>query len=115
MSANIILALVITAIGMGLVFLAILLLWAGMAILVKFTSDKDIAPGSSPFDQDDGLENSESSIIEKQKAAAIAVAFALGNHSKSRVNVLPLPATTIVSAWQAVTRSNNLSSRRRSR
>lgn len=114
MATNISLALIITLIGMGLVFLAILLLWGGMALLVRFTMGKETVSDSSteniPFEMPPNKTD-----LEKQKAVAVAVAFALNQKSQDRIYVLPLPATAIVSAWQAVMRSNNFSSRRQSR
>jgi len=100
---NLFLSLQITVIGMGLVFAAILLLWGMMAALVRFTPDKteaETAPAESAADQD-----------RRRRAAAVAVAVALAQTDTDRLREFPEPPTAIVSAWQAVQRSRQLSQR----
>lgn len=81
---------------MALVFLAILVLWLVMAILVRWTSKKE-----QPADEQ-----------ELQKAAAAAVALALAEQvSRKELHEFPLPPTAIVSAWQAVMRGKMLNKR----
>ena len=46
--SNLLLSLQITALGMGLVFGAILLLWLMMVLLTLFTADKDASRFASP-------------------------------------------------------------------
>ena len=96
---------------MSLVFLAILLLWLGMVLIVRLTGGNAGMPEKSPEQPPSAADFSE----EKEIAAAVAVAYALAQREQNQVNVLPLPTTVIVSAWQAVTRSNNLSTRKRTR
>lgn len=69
MEANLLIALQITAAGMGLVFGAILLLWVVMAVLVRLTSERLVSPGVS--------KNSTAEHNRKRKAAAAVVAIAL--------------------------------------
>ena len=97
---NLLLALLITVIGMGLVFAALILIWWMMALLTKFTAEKE-APASekvaSPVND------------EKAQAAAIGVAIAMAEHQLSQAHPLHDPPTAIVSAWQLGMRSRQLS------
>jgi Na+-transporting methylmalonyl-CoA/oxaloacetate decarboxylase gamma subunit len=51
MISNNLIALQITAIGMGLVFAAILLLWLMMAVLMRFTGEKENKNKPSSIDE----------------------------------------------------------------
>jgi Na+-transporting methylmalonyl-CoA/oxaloacetate decarboxylase gamma subunit len=98
---NLLIALQITAIGMGLVFAAIVLIWWMMALLTKFTAEKE-APASEaalPVQEND----------EKARAAAIGVTIAMAEHQLSQAHPLPDAPTAIVSAWQLSMRSRQLS------
>ena len=97
------LSLQITALGMGLVFGAILLLWLMMILLTYFTADKE--PTSQPAPEpalvsDTGF---------KVQAAAVAVAIALAEQGQSTAHPLPEPPTAIVSAWQLGMRTSQRS------
>jgi Na+-transporting methylmalonyl-CoA/oxaloacetate decarboxylase gamma subunit len=112
MNANLINSLLMTVIGMGLVFASIVLLWGMMAALVriagkqfKVTANDSIASGetnnilANPLDR-------------KKRAAAIAVTIALAQQSdQNEPHEFPLPPTALVSAWQAVMRTKMLSKR----
>ncbi len=105
MSSNLILALQITLIGMGLVFAAIILLWVLMALLVRLATEKteELPEASLP---------TQSEMERKRKAAAIAVAIALAQyHDHSEPHEFPLPPTALVSAWQAVMRTRMVTKR----
>jgi len=102
MANQIYLALQITAIGMGLVFGAILLLWLIMAILVRLLEDR-------PKVKTTEIEAQRKAA--RQRAAAVAVAVALAQEADLEPHEFPLPPTAIVSAWQAVRRSMNLNKR----
>lgn len=110
-------ALLITLIGMGFVFVAILLLWGLMALLVKI--------GSNRADEDDAQEGGEENVAETMTqpveavsaydtgkplaaAAAVAVAFAMATKQKSLANPFDRPSTSMVSAWQAAGRANQI-------
>jgi Na+-transporting methylmalonyl-CoA/oxaloacetate decarboxylase gamma subunit len=99
MSDAFIQSLQITALGMGLVFGAILLLWLMMVLLTTLTADKKTqfdetsAPDSPQLD-------SATQTGFKSQAAAIAVAIALAEQSQSTAHPLTAPPTAIVSAWQ---------------
>ena len=100
---NLSIALEITALGMGLVFAAIILLWWMMALLTSLLKEKE-----------DGASDSAevAPVAEKDfkaQAAAIAVAIALADHSITRTHPLSDPPTAIVSAWQLGMRTRQLS------
>lgn len=102
--ANLSDALIITFLGMGLVFSMILILWGLMVLMVKVLSSKDIAAETAP-PADDHYAS------QKRRAVAIAVATALVNQDNARPHEFPLPPTALVSAWQAVMRSDMLKKR----
>ena len=109
MNANNLAALQITAIGMGLVFASIILLWIMMAVLMRLTGEKKAAPKVSP------LEKKSSESERKKKAAIAAVVVALARETETELHEFPLPPTALVSAWQAVNRSDMLKKRGRVR
>ena len=105
MQSAITIALLITVIGMGLVFAAIFLLWGVMALLVK------IAPGKGAFVLPRPREEMEQQ-ERRRKAAIAAVAYALARQSdRSQPHEFPEPPTALVSAWQAVMRTKMLTKR----
>ncbi|RPJ18014.1 MAG: sodium pump decarboxylase subunit gamma [Chloroflexi bacterium] len=102
-------ALEITALGMGLVFAAIILLWWMMNLLTFITADKDTsqAPGADPVPD---LAKPAPAIDSESKAlaAAVAVAVALADQQAARAHPFSDPPTAIVSAWQLGTRTRQL-------
>jgi hypothetical protein len=128
-------ALLITLIGMSLVFAAIILLWGLMALMtMRLPSslfNRKAAPETQPEEgtlEEGTLEEgtlgertpeSQASQSAAAQAAALAVAVALATSraqpssaSKSpQPHQFPLPPTAIVSAWQAVNRTNILTKR----
>ena len=101
-------ALWITLIGMGLVFLAILLLWGLMALLVRVTAQPE--EEEPEFAAGPGQEPASTGIPErKRQAAAAAVAIALAMNSPAHPEGVTRPGT--VSAWQAAQRASQLSQR----
>jgi Na+-transporting methylmalonyl-CoA/oxaloacetate decarboxylase gamma subunit len=99
MYENITLSLVITLIGMGLVFALILIIWGMMSLLVRI--------GSSRIAVESEAQRSEDSDTESiYQAAATAVAVAIASQTDIEPHEFPLPPTALVSAWQAVMRSN---------
>jgi Na+-transporting methylmalonyl-CoA/oxaloacetate decarboxylase gamma subunit len=94
-------ALDITALGMGLVFGAIILLWSMMALLTALTAERE-SPADSPAA--DTRTESES----MAHAAVIAVALALAEQHASTARPLDMPPTAIVSAWQLGMRSRQM-------
>lgn len=104
MSQEVINALIITGIGMSLVFVAILLLWWMMAALVRLL----------PHQVKTAQNSAEVAMAEeklRQLAAAIAVAAALNQTPPMGPSEFPLPPTAVVSPWQAVSRSRVLNRR----
>jgi Na+-transporting methylmalonyl-CoA/oxaloacetate decarboxylase gamma subunit len=86
----------ITLIGMGLVFVAIILLWGLMVLLVRVTRDKPVS-----------VSETDKSILDlKAKAAAVAVAVALATAKSSSYQGGFQPPSDTVSAWQSVNRNN---------
>jgi Na+-transporting methylmalonyl-CoA/oxaloacetate decarboxylase gamma subunit len=100
------LSLQITALGMGLVFGAIILLWLMMILLTFFTAEKKTpddevsAPDSPEVSSSSRVTDLISLSGSKAQAAMVAVAIALAEQEQSTAHPLPEPPTTIVSAWQ---------------
>jgi len=97
MSNLLILSLSITAMGMGLVFGAIILLWGLMSLMTRFFTEKEASP-----------EIPDEARAQKARAAAAAVAFALAEQAQSRIGHFPMPNTALVSAWQLGMRSRQM-------
>lgn len=96
MGENLTDALTITVIGMSLVFGAILLLWAVMTVLMRFTVDEPAL-------------HKVVTESDRRRAALAAVAVALARQAnQNEPHEFPLPPTAIVTAWQAVQRSQQL-------
>lgn len=96
------LSLQITALGMGLVFGAILLLWLMMVILTALTADKEPASNLTP-------NPSPKRRGELEQVALLAVAMALAEQDASSAHPLEEPPTAIVSAWQLGMRTRQMS------
>ena len=112
MSNSFLLALQITAFGMGLVFAAILVLWVMMNLLTLLTADR-----KSETDPSKAAPTGEDDL--RARAAAVAVALALAQQT-SNTPSLAEPPTVIVSAWQLGMRTRQMyqkgsSMRRRAR
>ncbi len=99
MKTDLLLSLQITALGMGLVFGAILLLWLMMVLLTLITAEKESPEDEVPA-SDSPTTDSASETGYKLQAAAVAVAIALAEQELSSAHPLPDPPTAIVSAWQ---------------
>ena len=98
-------ALQISVVGMGLVFGSIFLLWLLMSVLVWATAERQTEE-TQMIQPDQEVEQEN-----RRQAAATAVALALALEAEARPHVPPMPPTAIVSAWQAVMRSNILDKR----
>lgn len=123
MTSNLILSLQITALGMGLVFGAILLLWLTMAVLTALTADKEPALRHSFPSQDNASDSPEADTTtpasppadgagqearELERVALLAVAMALAEQKQTSARPLPQPPMTLVSAWQLGMRMKQL-------
>jgi len=94
-------ALTITAIGMGLVFVGLLLLWLMMSVLVRITQAKQNLP-EDQLQESRNLEAENNADIKPQVAAA-AVAAALGVSNASRSTTQAAQKSNL-SPWQAAHR-----------
>lgn len=132
--SNIVAGLLITLIGMGLVFLSLALLWGLMILMVKVTNrffpDKEEEEGAGE-DIDNGAElveaSPEADLRAQAAAAAVAVKLSTGPHinsggtaamtftltaSESALDALVAGAQNITtSSWQAIHRANRLNQR----
>lgn len=100
--------LLITVIGMGLVFIAILLLWAMMNFLVSSTNEK---PQKKVVvtDKEDVVEEKVTETEDKKrmlKVASVAVAIAMSFQNQYSV-IKPQNSDTI-SPWQSIKRTQVL-------
>ncbi len=109
-------ALLITAIGMGLVFIAILLLWGLMELMMRLTMKQALAEQAEAEAEEAVEAGPEPAAVEtggadlRRRAAAAAVAAALALNASSAHLSASLPGET-VSAWQSVRRASQLSMR----
>jgi len=97
MLENLTLSLSITAIGMGLVFGAIVLLWGLLFLLTRFLAERET-----------DLEVRDEAREQRARAAAVAVAIALAEQAQSRVGHFPMPNTALISAWQLGMRTRQM-------
>jgi hypothetical protein len=137
MNTNLLLSLEITALGMGLVFGAIMLLWLMMIVLTALTADKDTSTSLSESalrhaqenaSDSPGVDSSTPSIAitpsllrqaqdtaspkekgELDHVALLAVAMALAEQGQTSAHPLEQPPTALVSAWQLGMRTRQMS------
>ena len=107
MTTNLLLSLQITALGMGLVFGAIILLWLMMVILAALTAEKESVDETAASNSA-GL-SVPTQADSKLQAALLAVAIAMADQESSSAHPLPIPPTAIVSAWQLGMRTSQRS------
>jgi len=100
MEANLGLSLLITVIGMGLVFACILLFWGLMVLLVRLTRDR--VPEESPAAEVAGPQQETDDLKRQAAAAAVAVALARARWQSRRLR-RPEDAAAL-SPWQAAHR-----------
>ncbi|MBM4427399.1 MAG: hypothetical protein FJ031_09190 [Chloroflexi bacterium] len=108
MNTNLLLSLEITALGMGLVFSAIILLWGMMAVLTALTADKE-SPAEEEPASDSPIVASSSQADSKLQVALLAVAMALAEQGQTSAHPLEQPPTALVSAWQLGMRTRQMS------
>jgi len=100
----------ITGLGMGLVFIGILLLWGMMVLLVRFIKDPKEVDETTPVPSDISPEVPDTiQPVHKKRAIAAAVAVAMLMR-QSTVSAQAEGSAT-VSPWQAVLRAGNMSQR----
>lgn len=100
-------ALVITAIGVTLIFTVLFMMWGFMAALVRITAPRP--PAATPL-----VESAPpaTALATRRRAAVVGVAVALALEA-DRNSAAPLlqPAQGRISPWQATIRGNALSRR----
>ena len=118
MANPIIQALEITGLGMGLVFVGILVLWAIMVLLVRIFRDKE---ETQP--EEETVAESKPDFKQKAAAAALAVALSKNDFRRQAAAVAVSTAITfathpaaeklsaLASAWQIVNRMNQINLR----
>jgi Na+-transporting methylmalonyl-CoA/oxaloacetate decarboxylase gamma subunit len=120
MGENLTVALLLTLMGMGLVFGTILLFWVLIRLLVRVTSKESSGVErvhSSDF-SDQGTEAGLERDLKRRAAlAAVAVVLVQERHRTEGApchepGPFPLPPTALVSTWQAVMRARLLGERR---
>jgi hypothetical protein len=114
MTTNLLLSLEITALGMGLVFGAIMLLWGMMILLTALTADKEteVEDASSPLStsaSDSPVTVSLPQADSKLQIALLATAMALAEQGQTSAHPLEQPPTALVSAWQLGMRTRQMS------
>lgn len=100
MTSNLETALQITALGMGLVFLGIVIIWLILVVITVSTTQKTKPTG----EKKDDLKQHDL----RAKAASIAVAAVLAKQRQSGVSRFPIPPTALLSARQLIMRTRQL-------
>ncbi|NWG07020.1 MAG: OadG family protein [Chloroflexi bacterium] len=104
--SNFLVSLQITALGMGIVFGAIILLAVMMSLLTRLTAERQ-EPSESRTDASDSA--APASVMEKEyKAQAAAVAVAMAIAEQRLTLSASEPPTALVSAWQLGMRTRQL-------
>ena len=112
-------ALIITAIGMGLVFIAIIALWGLMELMVRVTArygreeeaESSDEGGEETIPADEIAVEAVDGLAElKKKAAAAAVVLALAQQEE-QPGYTQVSSYSSGSAWQAVSRGGQLNQR----
>ena len=113
----------ITLIGMGLVFVGLLVLWGFMELIVKLTNWYSLRHPEDEEEEEEEAASEETQPVEglpvpsaikrQAAAAAVAVALALEAASEAQAPVFNQPQFGLgqASAWQAVMRSTQLNQR----
>ena len=105
--SNLSLSLQITAVGMGIVFGAILILWLTMVLLTALTADKKSAPHKRAMSDSPEADPAQEAEALAQ-AAVVGVAMAIAEQQLSSAHPLKDPPTTIISAWQLGMRTRQM-------
>jgi Na+-transporting methylmalonyl-CoA/oxaloacetate decarboxylase gamma subunit len=107
-------ALIITGIGMGLVFLALLLLWVIMALVIKIKDPVE----ASEEETEEPLVDASLEVApaipasdRKRRAAAAAVAIALSLRKITPTGLSGHAPSVATGGWQTSIRANNISRR----
>jgi sodium pump decarboxylase gamma subunit len=106
--SDLLLALEITALGMGLVFAALILLWGLMTLLTSLTAEKEESPSPQGADLNPAIGDAATERARKAQAAAVAVAIAMAERQVSSAHPLADPPTASVSPWQLGMRTRQM-------
>jgi Na+-transporting methylmalonyl-CoA/oxaloacetate decarboxylase gamma subunit len=105
--------LLITGIGMGLVFVVIIFLWGLMALMMRLTSGKEkqttdeaLLPAQTDEPLVPELENAEGQ--RRAAAAAVAVSMALALAGRKQLPAVAQSDPGNLSPWQAVHRARQM-------
>ena len=104
--------LIITAIGMGLVFAAIVALWGLMAFMVGLDGKITPAEEKQSEPEESGDKAEEPSDSRKMQAAAAALAFALADRETRDAAVAPA-YTSLPGVWKSVQQAQVLQEKSR--
>jgi sodium pump decarboxylase gamma subunit len=102
-------SLLITVIGMGLVFILIIFLWGFMAVMVSVSNRYDFMALTSKEDEDEesgGATETAGPELNKPGIVAVAIAAAIAAGQRTFHITPSQPSET--SSWQAVARANIL-------
>jgi Na+-transporting methylmalonyl-CoA/oxaloacetate decarboxylase gamma subunit len=112
MSDNLSAALLVSLLGMGIVFGIIILTWGIMAALTRIPPGKDELAEAQESEAEEAGAGAVAATLPdpaRAAAAAVAVALALGQQARPvRARPRAEPATTAISAWQSVMRGRQL-------
>ena len=103
--------LLITGLGMGLVFVMIIILWGIMALLVKLTNRDNAADDEGDSGEESpvvAIESVAESNDQAPLAAAIAVAYAMETESFLALRPQPSISVSTESAWVTAGRAQQL-------
>lgn len=109
--------LLITAIGMGLVFAVIIFLWGLMVLMMRLTSgNKQVEDPVESVPAEDATSIPEEEKVEEKRraaAAAVAVEKAISQRKDSAVNKNQEAPVGALSPWQTVHRLRQLETKKR--
>jgi Na+-transporting methylmalonyl-CoA/oxaloacetate decarboxylase gamma subunit len=110
----------VTLVGMGLVFGAIVVFWVFMSLLVRVVAGKReveapertaVATKAAKVDAASMAEAAVTDAALRRQAALVAVVVALAEEEAAGPGEFPLPPQPLVSSWQAVMRARQLGER----
>jgi Na+-transporting methylmalonyl-CoA/oxaloacetate decarboxylase gamma subunit len=116
MMTNLTTSLLLTVVGMGLVFGAILLFWLFMSVLVRLVAgvpDGEKGAREAAAMDAAAMRRAAAHEVEMRRRAAMVAALAALAMAEEEAapGRFPLPPTALVSTWQAVMRSRQLAER----
>lgn len=104
-------ALMITLIGVGLVFAVLFVMWGLMAALVRVTTPRPVAEAPAAEEAAAMIAGDVARGAARRRAALVGVAVALAMEAERSIAPPLSPAQGAISPWQATIRGNALSRR----